>query len=83
VYTASSTWSEATITWNTRLAPTSAAQDDKGQIPAGSWVEYDVTPFVTGSGTYTFRLATTASDGVNFDSREVTSFRPELVVTLG
>jgi hypothetical protein len=83
VYTTSSTWSETTINWNTRLTPTSAARDDKGEIPGGSWVEYDVTPFVTGAGTYTFRLATTSSDGVNFDSREVSTFRPELVVTLG
>jgi fibronectin type 3 domain-containing protein len=83
VYTTSSTWSETTINWNTRLTPTSAARDDKGEIPGGSWVEYDVTPFVTGAGTYTFRLATISSDGVNFDSRETTTFRPELVVTLG
>ena len=39
-------------------APTSAATDDKGAIPANTWVEYDVTPFVTGNGTYSFRLAT-------------------------
>jgi hypothetical protein len=82
VYTASSTWNEATVTWNTRPGATSAARDDKGAIPSGTWVEYDVTPFVSGTGTYTFRLATSSSDGVFFSQREATSFQPELVLTL-
>jgi fibronectin type 3 domain-containing protein len=82
VYTTSATWSETTINWNTRPAPTSAATDDKGAIPSNTWVEYDVTPFVTGNGTYSFRLATTSTDGVYFSSREAATLRPELVVTL-
>jgi hypothetical protein len=57
--------------------------DDKGAIAAESWVEFDVTPFVTGPGTYSFGLRTASSDAVDFYSREATSFRPELVVTAG
>jgi fibronectin type 3 domain-containing protein len=83
VYTSDTAWGETTVNWNTRPARTSAARDDKGAIPADTWVEYDVTPFVTGNGTYSFNLVTTASDGVNFHSREEATLRPELVLTLG
>jgi chitodextrinase len=42
-----------------------------------------VTPFVTGNGTYSFGLAQTASDGVDYRSREyTTTVRPELVLTV-
>ena len=47
-----------------------------------TWVEYDVTPFVTGNGTYSFSLATTSNDGIDFYNRENATLRPELVVTL-
>ena len=83
VYTTATNWSETTVNWNTRPAPTSAATDDKGAIPANTWVEYDVTPLVTGNGTYSFRLATSSTDGVFFSSRETAGFQPELVVTTG
>jgi hypothetical protein len=82
VYTTNTTWSETAVTWNTRPARTSAATDDKGTIPVNSWIEYDVTPFVTGTGTYSFTLATTSSDGIDFYNREAATLRPELVVTL-
>ena len=83
VYTTGNSWSETTINWNNKPAPTSAATDDKGAIAANSWVEYDVTPFVTANGTYSFRLATSSTDGVYFSSREAASFQPELVISTG
>jgi hypothetical protein len=46
-------------------------------------VEFDVTPFVGGNGTFSFNLATTSSDGIDFRSRESTSLRPELVLSTG
>ena len=82
VYTTGASWSETTVNWNTRPTPTSTAIDDKGAIATNSWVEYDVTSFVTGTGTYSFRLATTSTDGVDIYSRENATLRPELVVTL-
>ncbi len=83
VYTSGTSWSETTINWNNRPARTSAATDDKGAIGGEVWVEYNVTPFVTGTGTYSFNLATSSSDGVDIYSREAASFRPELVLTIG
>jgi hypothetical protein len=82
IYTSGTSWGETTINWNNRPAPTSAATDDKGAIPSNTWVEYDVTPFVTGDGTYSFRLATDSTDGVYFSSREASTYQPELVLTL-
>ena len=40
-------------------------------------------PFVTGNGTYSFGLAGTSSDGVDFRSREAATDRPVLIVTTG
>ena len=82
VYTTGMSWSETTLNWNTRPARTSAASGDKGAIPVNTWEEYDVTAFVTGNGTYSFTLATTSNDGIDFYNREAATLRPELVVTL-
>ena len=83
VYSTSNTWTETGITWSNRPARTSAATDDKGSVPAGAWVEYDVKPFVTGDGTYSFVLATTSSDALYVYSRNHTdpALRPRLVIT--
>ena len=70
VYTTGTGWAETAINWNNRPAPTSAAADDKGTVATNSWVEFNVAPFITGNGTYSFRLATTSTDGVDIRSRE-------------
>jgi PKD repeat protein len=46
-------------------------------------VEFDVSPLVSGDGTYTFVLATDSTDGLQLNSREATTttLRPQLVVT--
>jgi chitodextrinase len=82
VYTTGTGWSESGVTWNNRPASTSGATDDKGTIATNSWVEYNVAPFVQGNGTYSFRLATSSTDGVDIRSREFTdaTLRPQLVV---
>lgn len=82
VYTASSTWTEVGITWSNRPAVTAGPRDDKAAISSGTWVEFDVTPFVGGNGTYTFVLRTTSTDGIDFSSHEATTNRPQLVVTV-
>jgi chitodextrinase len=84
VQSTTSDWSETGITWNNRPTPTSATTDDKGAIATNSRVEFNVKPFVTGSGTYSFILAPTSNDGVDFGSREHTdpSRRPELLLSV-
>jgi PKD repeat protein len=80
----SSSWTETGITWANKPAATGGALADTGSIAGGSWVEWDVTPAVTGPGPVSFLLHQTVSDGVNFHSRETTSTtrRPELVLTV-
>jgi chitodextrinase len=84
VYSTVNGWSETGISWSNRPPRTSNATDDKGAIATGTWVEYDVRPFVAGNGTYDFVIATSSSDGVDFRSREYSdgSRRPELVLSV-
>jgi chitodextrinase len=83
VYPTVISWSETTIAWTGRPVRTGGAIAQKGTIRSNSWVEYDVTPAVSGAGTYSFVLATTSSDGVNMNSRESSSEQPQLVITTG
>ena len=80
-------WSgaETALTWQNRPARAGDAMDDKGRIANSAWVEWDVTPVVSGDGIHSFVLATRSSDGIDFRSREYSDAtrRPELVLTLG
>ncbi len=80
VYTATNTWTETSITWNTRPTLLTGPAGDTGAISSGTWVEFDVTPLVTGDGTITLALIATSSDGVTFSSREAASNWPQLVI---
>lgn len=82
VYSTEPAWTETEITWNSRPARTSEAADNKGGLPAESWVEYEVTSLVTGDGTFSFVLAADSKDSAVFSSREG-SQPPELVITMG
>jgi len=82
IYPTGSTWTETGINWSNRPPPAGQAIDDKGSITSGTWVEFDVSQVVTANGTYSFNLAPTSSDGVDFHSREASSLRPELLVTV-
>src|SRR5829696_2709812 len=82
VYGTGTGWTESGITWSNRPARTTAKLADKGAITSNTWLEYDVTGAgITGDGSYGFVVATSSTDGTAFDSREATSFRPELIVT--
>ena len=80
VFSAGNRWTERGITWNSRPKRTSSAIATVGRMPAGEWVEYDVSDAVTGNGTYTFVLAPVSRDGVVFSSREGHR-APQLIVT--
>jgi hypothetical protein len=82
VYGTGTGWTETGITWNNRPARTTAKLADKGAITANTWLEYDVTGAgITGNGSYAFVVATISTDGTDLDSREATSFQPELIIT--
>jgi hypothetical protein len=77
---ATTTWSEGSITWNTAPGSTGGILDTQ---TAGSteWVEFDVSTLVTGNGTYAFVLkGDTDASGRDFRSSE-SAYIPVLTVT--
>jgi hypothetical protein len=80
IYGTDNSWTETGITWNNRPVPTTAAIANAGAMTASTWVEYNVTAYVTGNGTYNFVLLPDGSDGVTLNSREGAS-PPQLVLT--
>jgi len=80
IYLANNSWTESTLTWNTKPALISGAVDNKGALPTNAWAEYNVTSLIGGNGTYTLALIADSSDGAQFSSREG-AFPAQLVVT--
>jgi hypothetical protein len=81
VYTTGNSWSEDTITWNTRPSYDPTEIDDQGAVAANAWIEYDVSTVVKGNGAYSFVLAGSSTDGLQLSSREG-SEKPQLVLTM-
>lgn len=76
---ADSSWSEATITYNT-APPTGAQVGASGAIVSGTWISIDVTPLITGNGLISLAIVTSSSTAVNFSSRENVGFGPQLII---
>jgi parallel beta-helix repeat protein len=81
VYGADNAWTETGITWNNRPTRIGGAIESKGPIATNTWLEYDVTIFVTGDGIYTFDVAMNNPDAISFSSREGSQL-PQLVLTI-
>jgi glucose/arabinose dehydrogenase len=83
VFPTTNSWGENTLTWNNRPPPSGPAIADVGNAPAGDWIEYDVTPAVTGSGQVSFQLIADTNDAIRFESRDSSEFThaPQLVLT--
>jgi len=73
-------WTESGITWTNRPAK-SGGRDKKTSIATNSFVDFDVTPFVTGNVPVAFVIATGSNDGVDFNSREASTNKPQLIIT--
>jgi hypothetical protein len=73
-------WSEATTNYNNRPAIDGAGLGTKGTVASKQVVDFDVTAEVTADGTYNFALDSTSSDSVEYQSREATSGKPQLIV---
>ncbi len=75
------TWSESTVTWNTRPTINGAALKTLGAVTLNTWVEVDVTAGVKAGSLSTLTLASTNTDGAYYDSRETGASAPQLVIT--
>ena len=76
-------WPGKSLTWTRRPAVVSGPRDNKGALVRGTWVEWDVTPWVTRGSVYRFALKGGTADATGLVSREtaVQTLRPQLVVT--
>jgi Glycosyl hydrolases family 16 len=73
-------WPRLPLTWARRPAVISGGRDNKGRVASGTWVEWDVTRWVTRDGPYRFVLRGGSADALALMSRE-TRRAPRLVVT--
>lgn len=75
------TWTEETINWSNQPSQGSVL-DSVSNLSPGDWVEFDVSSFVTGPGTYSFVLRTAQdSAGLDLHSKEASDFAnaPQLI----
>ncbi|NUQ64228.1 MAG: DNRLRE domain-containing protein, partial [Pirellulales bacterium] len=75
----STPWEENGLTWNNAPAISGTPLSSLGAVQRGTWVEFDVTAVITGNGVYSFALANTASDIVDYSSSEGIQ-PPQLVI---
>jgi hypothetical protein len=76
-----SNWGESTINYGNAPAVAAVATGASGGFGAGVWTSVDVTPLVTGNGTFTFALTTSGATQVSLASRESGANAPRLVIT--
>jgi chitodextrinase len=74
-------WDENTVTYNTAPALGSLL-GSSGSFTSGSWITFDVTPYITGEGTYSFGITTPGSTTLKFASKESGSNMAQLIIIL-
>jgi hypothetical protein len=72
-------WEEGTITYANAPA-VGALIGSSGNFASGNWTSVNVTSLVTGNGVYDLALTTTSGSNMNFNSRDASSNRPQLVI---
>jgi Calcineurin-like phosphoesterase len=73
------TWEEGTITY-ANAPSVGALIGSSGNFASGNWTSVNVTSLVNGNGVYDLVLTTTSSSNMNFNSRDASSNRPQLVI---
>ena len=73
------TWNESTLNYNNAPA-VGALIGSSGAAMATSWTTVDVTPFITGNGSFNLALTTTSITAISFASREAGANAPQLVI---
>ena len=78
---ADNTWGETTIIANNApaMGVTLAASP---AVAAGTWITFDVTPYITVDGTFSFGLSTSGSTAISLASRESGAHSPQFIVDL-
>ena len=72
-------WEEGKITYAN--APSlGSSLGSSGNFASGSWTSVDVTALLSGNGTFDLAISTASSTIMNFNSRDASSNRPQLVI---
>ena len=78
-YLVSNNWVENTVVWGNKPAISGSPVASVGAVSVGTWVEVNLTPAITGNGTYSFEATTTVSNTMAFDSSQGTN-PPQVIV---
>jgi len=78
---ADNTWAENSITYNTAPALGNLLGSSNA-FASSSWVSIDVSPYITGEGTYSFGITTPGSSTLSFTAKEAGANAAQLVVNL-
>jgi chitodextrinase len=78
---ADNTWGEKTVTY-TNAPSLGSLLGSSGAYSSGKWVTIDVTPYITGEGTYSFGITTPGSTTLSFAARESGANVAQLVINL-
>jgi hypothetical protein len=73
------TWEEGTITY-ANAPSVGALIGSSGNFASGNWTSVNVTSLITGNGVYDLVLTTTSGSNMNFNSRDASSNRPQLII---
>jgi hypothetical protein len=73
-------WSEQSVTWNNAPSADTNLVASLGAVSPGNWVIVDVTPLITGDGTYSLRVKSTSTNSAGYYSKETPEFSPILVI---
>jgi hypothetical protein len=78
---ADNTWGELTTNY-TNAPALGGSLASSGVVATGNWVMLDVTPYITGEGTYSFGVTTPGSTAISLASRESGADSPQLIIDL-
>jgi len=81
VFATSGSWTESTVTWSNKPAPSGALLASLGTVATDAWAEFDLTSALSGPGVLNLVLQSSSSNSCYFSSREGAN-PPELVVTI-
>ena len=80
VRSADTAWSEQTLTWVNAPAYSPTVTAASTSYPANVWISLNVTPLVTGNGTYSFALTTPSGETMLASKEGGTATAPQLLI---
>lgn len=75
-------WGETTTNYNNAPALGSILASS-GAVTANTWVSLNITPYITGDGSYSLGVQTTSTSAMSFPSKEGTTNKPQLSLEFG